>query len=93
MFGDGLSGHAARDCRLGWFRDGSDGAILLLRPLLRVGHKGLNGSLCGDIGLVVLPGLGSRRIHPDHDGVEGATMARRVPFPLSIEQSMKRCVC
>ena len=26
----GLSGHAARDCRLGWFRDGSDGAILLL---------------------------------------------------------------
>ena len=32
----GLSGHAARDCRLGWFRDGSDGAILLLRLLLRV---------------------------------------------------------
>ena len=30
----GLSGHAARDCRLGWFRDGSDGAILLLRLLL-----------------------------------------------------------
>ena len=26
----GLSGHAARDCQLGWFRDGSDGAILLL---------------------------------------------------------------
>ena len=34
----GLSGHAARDCRLGWFRDGSDGAILLLRLLLRVGY-------------------------------------------------------
>ena len=33
----GRSGHAARDCRLGWFRDGSDGAILLLRLLLRVG--------------------------------------------------------
>ena len=34
----GLSGHAARDCRLGWCqcRDGSDGAILLLRLLLRV---------------------------------------------------------
>jgi hypothetical protein len=27
----GLSGHAAGDCRLGWSRDGSDGAILLLR--------------------------------------------------------------
>ena len=34
----GLSGHAARDCRLGWFRDGSDGDILLLRLLLRVGY-------------------------------------------------------
>jgi hypothetical protein len=31
----GLSGHAARDYRLGWFRDGSDGAVLLLRLLLR----------------------------------------------------------
>jgi hypothetical protein len=34
----GLSGYAARNCRLGWFRDGSDGAILLLRLLLRVGY-------------------------------------------------------
>jgi hypothetical protein len=34
----GLSGHGARDGRLGWFRDGSDGAILLLRHLLRVGY-------------------------------------------------------
>jgi hypothetical protein len=33
----GLSGHAARDCWLGWFWDGPDGAILLLRLLLRVG--------------------------------------------------------
>ena len=33
----GLSGHAARDCRLGCFRDGSYGAIILLRLLLRVG--------------------------------------------------------
>ena len=32
----GLSGHAARNCRLGWCRDGSDGAILLLRLLPRV---------------------------------------------------------
>ena len=34
----GLSGHAAGDCRLGWCRDGSDGAILLLRLLLRAGY-------------------------------------------------------
>jgi hypothetical protein len=36
----GLSGHAAEDCRLRWFRDGSDndGAVLLLRLLLRVGY-------------------------------------------------------
>ena len=34
----GLSGHPALDCRLGWSRDGSDGAILLLRPILRVGY-------------------------------------------------------
>ena len=38
LLGYGLSGHAARDCRLGWFRDGSDGAILLLRLLVRVGY-------------------------------------------------------
>ena len=34
----GLAGHAAGDCRLGWFRDGSDGAVLFLRLLLRVGY-------------------------------------------------------
>ena len=34
---NGLSGHAARDCRLGWSRDRSDGAFLLLRLFLRVG--------------------------------------------------------
>jgi hypothetical protein len=34
----GLSGHAARDCRLCWFRDKSDGAILHLWLLLRVGY-------------------------------------------------------
>ena len=34
----GLSGHAADDCRLGWFRDGSDGAVHLLRLLLRGGY-------------------------------------------------------
>ena len=34
----GLSDHAARTSRLGWFMDGSDGAFLLLRLLLRVGY-------------------------------------------------------
>jgi hypothetical protein len=33
-----FSGHAAGDCRLGWCRDGSDGAVLLLRLLLRGGY-------------------------------------------------------
>ena len=52
--------------------------------------------VCGDIGLVLLSGLGTRRTHPV--GAEGATMARRAPFPLSsipayIEQSMKLYVC
>uniref|UniRef100_A0A7S0MI34 Secreted protein n=1 Tax=Cryptomonas curvata TaxID=233186 RepID=A0A7S0MI34_9CRYP len=58
--------------------------------------KGLEQSLCGDIGLVVLSGLGSRRTHPD--GVEGASMARRAPFPpsrmpASVEISIKLVVC
>ena len=52
--------------------------------------------VCGDIGLVLLSGLGSRRNHPV--GAKGATMARRAPFPLSsipayIDQSMKLIVC
>jgi hypothetical protein len=33
----GHMGHAAGDCRVGWFRGGSDGAVLLLRYLLKVG--------------------------------------------------------
>ena len=49
----------------------------------------------GNIGLVLLSGLGSRRTHPV--GAEGATMARRAPFPLSsipayIDRSMKLIV-
>ena len=43
--------------------------------------KNLKRLFCGDIGLVVLSGLGSRRTHPI--GAEGATMARRAPFPTS----------
>ena len=38
LFEFGLSALAARDCRLGWFRDGSDGAFLLLQLLLRIGY-------------------------------------------------------
>ena len=34
----GLLGHAARNRRLGWCRDGSDGAILLLQLLQRAGY-------------------------------------------------------
>ena len=34
----GLTGHVASDCQLGWCREGSDGALFLLRLLLRVGY-------------------------------------------------------
>jgi hypothetical protein len=34
----GLLGHAAGDCRLGWFWDGSDASVLLLLLLFRVGY-------------------------------------------------------
>ena len=52
--------------------------------------------VCGDIDLVLLSGLGSCQTHPV--GAEGATMARRAPFPLSSipaynDQSMKLIVC
>ncbi len=54
--------------------------------------KDLKQLVCGDIGLVVLSSLGSSATHLY--GVEGASMARRAPFPLSsipayIEHSMK----
>ena len=54
--------------------------------------------VCGEIGLVLLSGLGSRRTHPVGAAREGATMVRRAPFPLSsipayIDQSMKLFVC
>ena len=38
----GLSGHASGDC--GWLRNGSDGAVLLLRLLLRVGYVEKGGN-------------------------------------------------
>ncbi len=34
----GLSVHAAGDCQLGWFRDGFDGAVLLMRLLVTIGY-------------------------------------------------------
>ncbi len=73
----------------------------LLRLFLRAGYvknliKRPETIVCGNIGLAVLSGLGSCRTHPV--GVEGATMARRAPFPLSsmpayIDRSMKLFVC
>ncbi len=68
----GLSGHAARDGGLGWLRDGSDGAILFLRLLLKVGYARNNRCMTTR--------QGSRRTRPDD--VKGATMVRRLPFPL-----------
>ncbi len=34
----GLSGHAAGDCRLGWFRGRFDGAVLVLRLFMKAGY-------------------------------------------------------
>jgi hypothetical protein len=45
--------------------------------------KDLKKQLCGDIGLVVLSGLGNRRTHPDLDGPEDA-QHRPQCIPLSI---------
>jgi len=93
----GLSGLAARDCRLGWFRDGSDGAILLLRVFWGL------GMLKRPEAIVVWRHWFGRSLRPGKPsnsprGAEGATMARRVQFPPSsipayIEQSMKLIVC
>ena len=93
----GLSGHAARDCWLGWFRNGSDGAILLLRVFWGL------GMLKRPETIVVWRHWFGRSLRPGKPsnsprGAEGATMARRVPFPPSsipayIEQSMKLFVC
>ena len=70
----GLSGHAARDCRLGpgWFRDGSDGAILLLRLLPRVGcvEKAWNDRFVATLVWSYSPAL---------EAVELAPLVRRVP--------------
>ena len=47
LLAHGLLGHAAWDCRLGWLRDGSDGSVLLLRLLFRVGcHEKAGNHRC-----------------------------------------------
>ena len=80
----GLSGHAARDCRFGWCRDGSDGAILLLRLLLRVGYVGKPGTIVmwpHWFGRSLLPGKPSnspRWCGGRHDGAEGAISHKAV---------------
>ena len=91
-----LSGHAARDCLLGWFRDGSDCAILLLRVFWGL------GMLKRPETIVVWRHCFGRSLRPGKPsnsprGAEGATMARRVPFPPSsipayIEKS-KKTIC
>ena len=74
----GLSGHAAIDCRLGWFRDGSDGATLLLKLLLRVGCVEKPEAIVlwrHWFDRSLLPGMPSnslRRCGGRHDGAEDA---------------------
>ena len=82
VLGFGLSGHAAWDCLLGWFRDGSDGAILLLWLLPGVGYvERLEPIVVWWywFGRSLLPGKPSNSPRCP----EGTTMARRVPFSLS----------
>ncbi len=73
----GLSGHAARGCRLGWFRNVSDRAILLMRFLLRVGYVENAAVWLGPqrFGRSFRPGKPSnspRWCAGRHDGAEGA---------------------
>ena len=87
VLGFGLSGHAAwlGDCWRGWFRDGSDGAILLLRLLPRVGYVERLEQI------VVWRHWFVRSLRPTKQsnspsGVEGAMMALRAPFPLLVSR-------
>ena len=84
----GLSGHAVRDCRLGWCRDGPDGAIFLLLRLLRVGcvekpetivlwrHWFVRSLRPGK------PSNSPRWCGGRHDGAEGAISHKAVSPPL-----------
>ena len=79
----GHSGHAAGDCRLGWFRDGSDGAILLLRLLPRTGcvENAWNDRVWRHwFGPSLRPGKPSnspRWCGGRHDGAEGAISTKQ----------------
>ena len=84
----GLSGHAAGDCWLGWCRDGSDGAILLLRLLLRVGYVEKPETIVlwrHWIGRSLRPRKPTnspRLCGGRHDGAEGAISHKAVSPPL-----------
>ena len=52
------SRRAACDWQLGGFSDVSDGDVLRLRFLLRVGFvESLKNPMCQGVGLIILPGL------------------------------------
>ena len=84
----GLSGHAARDCWIGWFRDGSDGAILRLQLLLRVGSVEKPETIVlwrhwFDRSLVSgKPSNSTRWCGGRHDGAEDAIFHKVVSPPL-----------
>ena len=78
-----LSGHAARDYPLGWIRDGSDGAVLLLRLLLRVGcvEKAWNDCCVATLVWLFSPAWEAVELTPlrggRHDGAEGAISTKQ----------------
>ena len=78
-----LSGHAARDYPLGWIRDGSDGAVLLLRLLLRVGcvEKAWNDCCVATLVWSFSPAWEAVELTPlrggRHDGAEGAISTKQ----------------
>ena len=95
----GLSGHAARDCRLGWCRDGSDDAILLLRLLLRVCYVEKPETIVlwrHWFGHSLRPGKPSnspRWCGGRHDGAEGAISHKAVSPPLLLINKARSCFC
>ena len=88
LFEFGLSGQATRDRRLGWCRDGSDGAILLLRLLLRVCYVEKPETIAlwrHWFGRSLRPGKPSKSpcwYGGRHDGAEDAISHKAVSQPL-----------
>ena len=83
----GLSGHAARHRRIGWFSDGSDGAILLLQLLLRVGYveKARNDRFVATLVWSFSPAWEAVELTPRwcggrHDGAEGAICTKQYTY-------------